>query len=139
MGNGGIGQRVALGFWPPVAVFGLHVLRQVFLPGHDSWDVWAHFLGGLSIAWAARNVYRALQRAAYVPVLPAGVSFVFLISVAMCVGVLWEMMEYFILWPLNPSLPFTYADTMGDFVADLAGALTFSIYALGQRKKYDGS
>ena len=112
-------------FWPPVVVFCLHMLRQIFLPSHIEIDVVAHFLGGLSMAWVAWNIHRFwLKRTPFKELSFWYQAFVY-VAFAELVGTLWEMMEFYILLGLIPSLPLTYADTISDLTMDLTGAIVF--------------
>lgn len=116
-------------FWPPVAVLVLHALRVGLLPERHDLDQVAHFLGGFSIAWVAWNFHRFAKVVHPFTELPKYLLFLWIVSIAELVGVLWEFMEYYIAMPLG-LMTVTLADTEWDLVMDLSGAVLFAVIVL---------
>jgi hypothetical protein len=117
-------------FWPPAVVFGLHLLRQLFLPTYYEFDMVAHFFGGFSMAWVAWNVHRFAYAVQPFTELPKWLLFLWIVSIAELIGVLWEFMEYYYANRVVTNFNMTLGDTILDLVLDLAGAILFSVVAI---------
>lgn len=121
--------------WPPATVMALHILRQIALPETYQLDMLMHFMGGLSIAWAATTAHSLLRRRGYASELKLVEFGIALIAVTAFVGVLWEFMESMFfrdaLLRLEVNL---YTDTISDLALDITGAVVWTAIAAFLRR-----
>lgn len=128
-------KDLAVILWPPTTVMTLHILRQVVLPETHQLDMVMHFLGGLTIAWAATTAYSLLRARGYASELKLVEFGIALVAVTALVGVLWEFMEslFFrdVLLRLEVNL---YTDTISDLALDTLGAIVWTAVTAFRRR-----
>lgn len=94
----------------------------------DWFDVFMHFLGGLSIGIGWLVIQRRFGQG-----ISRWYQFVTLLGIVALMGVLWECMEFAMdYYHVYGSIPnqSSLADTMQDLVMDLLGGLVVAVYAV---------
>ena len=125
-------------------VFGLFILLVGIFIGERfglyyrfaHFDKVMHILGGLAVAWMVMSILQNdISR------MSMAKQAMIIISVTCMVGVLWEFAEYLSNFT-RYSYPWWYhyyhggdlADTLGDLIADIGGAVLFSAWALWKER-----
>jgi hypothetical protein len=121
-----VARDIAAASIPPATVLVVHLIRQYLLPEATEYDVVAHAVGGLSIAWMGIILWLRWSSHKWIPKdTPLALRFLTIWGFVALIGVFWEFMEwtcdYFLHTQMQPSL----TDTMNDLFMDLLGGMIF--------------
>lgn len=119
-------RDLSLSLLPPLAVVILQLIRMQLFPAAMELDMFAHALGGASIAWMGTILWTRSQQQKRIPAkIPTWIAAWCIFGLVLFASIAWELfefaMEHTTGWLFQPSL----ADTMNDFVMDMLGGITF--------------
>ena len=93
----------------------------------ENFDILMHGAGGLATAWTAYLFYKNFKDKFKIKIEPIWILWLTIIAGVALIGVLWEVYEFILDYYniLGGQHQASIADTMGDFVMDLIGAIIF--------------
>jgi prepilin signal peptidase PulO-like enzyme (type II secretory pathway) len=119
-------------FWPPVAVFVLHVTMLVVLNAYihiPRVDMPMHFFGGVAVAYTFWLLGSLAQLEARTPRVAVAVRGILTFALTCAAAVFWEFFEYALTVLTGVSLAGSYLDTILDMFLGVLGGMA---YALGR-------
>lgn len=127
---------------PPTIVLILQNVRMYTLPARFEFDVLAHVLGGVAIAWTGMILLERWRRRGWITLRPFVLrDFVVFSNVAL-IGVVWEFWEFIMQATTGDIYQPSIADTMNDLLMDLIGGVllivTYHIIRYVQQSKKKG-
>jgi hypothetical protein len=121
--------------WAPLAVVAAHVVGGHLLDVYAWWpeyDMPMHFLGGAAIAYVLRAVLDAAAREELLGTPNALAHALLALGLAAAVTILWEFYEFLSDRWLGTNTQIDLADTLGDLLLGLLGALAYLLPTLGR-------
>lgn len=137
-GGSWIGRTLRTAAWAPIVVVVAYAMALVMLgPAPPPWlDSIAHFAGGVAMTYFGLAAMTHLQ--SRIGKTPVAARLIAAVGFAAIAAIVWELVEFLVDFTARTRLAPSIDDTLLDLALGLAGAVTFALAAVVNRRTNGG-